>query len=146
MTAAKKTARMGDTLRIHYECRDLDGNLLETTRDGAAPLVRLGNGEILPALEQAFVGMAEGETRRLTLQPEDAFGEYDPDLIDEVLKADLELEGEPEPGMEPEFEEDGEVYSGIITEITEDTVIIDANHPLAGQTLDFIVTLVGFGK
>ena len=48
--------------------------------------------------------------------------------------------------MDLEFEEDGEVYSGIITEITEDTVIIDANHPLAGQTLDFTVTLVGFGK
>lgn len=141
----KRTARIGDHLRIRYVCCDDDGTVLEEIRGGEQPpMIRLGDGEILPALEQALVGMAAGETKKLQLPPEETFGEYDPDLIDEVLKSDLEMEGEPELGMVLEFEEDDEVYCGIITEVTKDTVIVDANHPLAGMTLNFIVTLVDF--
>lgn len=136
---------MGDVLHIHYVCKDDDGNVLETTKDGDAPEIRLGRGDVLDALEKALCGMKSGEVKEIRLEPEQAFGEYSPDLIDEVLKSDLGLEGEPEPGMEMEFEEDGEVYSGIVTEVTEDTVLIDANHPLAGIPLTFELTLVSIG-
>lgn len=142
MATTKKIARMGNRLRIHYVCKDDEGKVLESTLEAPPPVIQLGHGDVLDALEKAFCGMAPGQKKTVRLEPEDAFGDYEPELIDEVLIKDLELDKPPEIGMELEFEEDGEVYAGIITEVTEETVHIDANHPLAGVPLTFELTLL----
>ncbi len=142
MPSNQKTARIGSRLKIHYTCKDDDGNLLESTLQGPPPEIRLGEGQLLDALEKAFCGMKAGEVKHVRLMPDEAFGEYDPDLIDEVPKADIDLKEEPEVGMELEFDEDGETYSGVITDVSGEMVTIDANHPLAGVVLNFELTLL----
>ena len=142
MPSNQKTAKMGSRLKIHYICKDDDGNVLESTLSAPPPEIRLGNGDVLDALEKAFCGMVPGQVKKVHLKPEEAFGEYDPDLVDEVPIKDLQLDSEPKIGMELEFDEDGETYSGIITDVTDEVVCIDANHPLAGVNLNFELALV----
>ena len=142
MPSNQKTAKMGSRLKIHYTCKDDDGNLLESTLQAPPPEISLGQGQLLDALEKAFCGMKPGEVKHVRLTPEEAFGEYDPDLVDQVLKSELDLAEEPEVGMEMEFDEDGETYTGVITDVSGDMVTIDANHPLAGVNLNFELTLL----
>jgi FKBP-type peptidyl-prolyl cis-trans isomerase 2 len=100
---------------------------------------------LLDALEQAIVGMAPQQTVSVVLPPEKAFGEYRDELVGEVPRETLPDGLEPQPGLLVEIsaEDEDETMQGVISEISEDTVVIDGNHPLAGETLDYQITLVG---
>lgn len=137
---------MGDALLIHYICRSAEGVLLETTHETPAPMIRLGAQDVLPALEKAFVGMRAGESKQLRLQPKQAFGNYREELVAYVPVEQLELEAVPQPGMQVEVcvDDDDEPMLGRIVEVGEDAVLVDCNHPLAGMTLDYDLTLVAF--
>ena len=95
-----------------------------------------GYGEMLPALEQALEGKGAGESVRLQLEPEQAFGEYDPELL-RVEPLGRYGEGVTV-GMQ--IEEDSRVYT--VTEIAGGSVVLDANHPLAGMALRFSVVIL----
>jgi FKBP-type peptidyl-prolyl cis-trans isomerase 2 len=142
-----RTAEMSDTVAIHYFCRRPDGTPLETTLQGPPAEITLGEGVLLPALEQAVVGMAPGDVCRLVLPPERAFGEYRDELVGEVPRAHLAEDVEPQPGMMVEVSapDEDEPMQGLIVEIVgDDSVIIDGNHPLAGETLEYELRFVGF--
>ncbi|MGI6356855.1 MAG: peptidylprolyl isomerase [Lentisphaerae bacterium] len=142
MTATRK-ARMGDKLLIHYVCRSQGGRVLESTHGAPPPEIVLGGQDILPALEKAFVGLAAGERRHVVLGPSEAFGDYDPELVETVKRTQLRLGSEPMPSMMVEVDQgDGEPMPGRIIEISEDSVLVDCNHPLAGETLEYDLTLV----
>ncbi len=131
-------------LQISYICHDQDGNLLETVGvpPEEAPFVELGRGELLPELERQLAHMKAGETREVVLKPRQAFGAVDESLFFEVPIEALSLDEEPEIGMTVELSEDGEECNpGTIVEINDDTVLVDCNHPLAGKTLRFELTL-----
>lgn len=121
---------------LQYTVTDSDGNVID---DGKNPLVYLHGGYdgIFPLIEETLHGKKVGETFRVKLQPEDAFGDYDEEL---VMIEDLELfPDNVEVGMAFErVGEDGEedmVYR--ITDIQEGKVVVDGNHPLAGMSLVF---------
>lgn len=121
---------------LNYTVRDCDGNMID---EGEQPLVYLHGGYdgIFPALEEALHGKSVGDTFRVKLQPEDAFGDYDEEL---VLVEDLsQFPDNVEVGMSFErVTEDGDediVYR--ITDIAEGKVVVDGNHPLAGVALIF---------
>jgi FKBP-type peptidyl-prolyl cis-trans isomerase 2 len=134
---------MGDKLLIHYVCRAQDGRVLESTHEAPPPEIVLGGEDILPALEQAFVGLCAGDRRQVVLRPAQAFGDYDQEQVGTVARSQLSLDGEPMPGMVVEVDQgDGEPVPGRIIEVSEDSVVVDCNHPLAGEVLEYDLTLV----
>ena len=124
------------TIRFHYTCRELDGTVLESTRDGKPDSIVLGKGELAPVLEETLAAMLPGESRTVRLTPETGYGYPDPDLLYEVPLSSLELEEPPEIGMVVAlFDPNGAPFPATIVEINDDTLLVDANHPFAGKTL-----------
>lgn len=126
---------------LDYNVTDPDGVLVDA---GKEPLVYLhgGHDDIFPKIEEALEGKAVGETVKVKLQPDDAFGEYDAELVQiesrasfpETLEVGMQFEGGPE-GDDEEFV----LYR--VTEISGDKVVVDGNHPLAGTALIFTCTV-----
>jgi FKBP-type peptidyl-prolyl cis-trans isomerase SlyD len=102
-----------------------------------------GAQDILPGLENALEGKTVGEKLQVTLQPDDAYGEYDEDNIEEIDRADIPDADQLEIGMVVEVEdEDGYTYMAHVREMTADTVVLDFNPPLAGKTLTYDVSII----
>jgi len=138
-------AKLGDRLKIHYVCYDSTGQELESTISTEPPLIILGDGQILPALEAALVGLSAGQSRTVTLPPGQAFGEYQEDLVGYIPFEQLQLDGEePQIGLPVAIADSQgeELLQAEITGVEELGVTVDGNHPLAGQTLKFQLTLV----
>ena len=136
MQIAKNTV-----VTLNYRVTDSDGNLVD---DGEMPLVYLhgGYGGIFPALEEALQGKDLGEELQVKLQPEDAFGDFDAELV--VVEPRSLFPDNIEVGMQferagEEEDEEGELFT--ITDIAEDKVVVDGNHPLAGMALIFACTV-----
>ena len=137
---------MGDCLKIHYLCYDCTGAIARIDPE-ANRLRSPGEEQIFAALEEALVGLATGQSRTVVLPPARAFGDYQEDLVGFVPYSQLQLEGEePQVGLLVTIEDDSddEPMLAEITALEEKGVIVDSNHPLAGQTLKFELTLVAF--
>ncbi|QGG93708.1 FKBP-type peptidyl-prolyl cis-trans isomerase [Actinomarinicola tropica] len=133
----------GDKVRIHYTGRTEDGATFDSS-EGREPLeFTAGVGEIIPGLDNAVLEMAEGETRTVTIPPQEAYGEHQPGLAQTVDRAQLP-EGTTE-GIPLRAQVDGQEMTLWVTELGETTAVVDANHPLAGKTLVFDVELVAVG-
>jgi FKBP-type peptidyl-prolyl cis-trans isomerase SlpA len=123
------------------------GDLINTFEDKPATLM-MGTGQFSPSLEEVLVGMADGERKTFTLEPERAFGVKNPDLIRKVSLATLKENSSPEeeylPGDMIEFNApNGATYSGTLVSIDDDSAMFDFNHPLAGKTIQFEVEIIG---
>lgn len=122
---------------LSYSVKDIDGNLID---GGAAPLVYLhgGYGGIFDRIEEAIQGKTAGESLEIKLQPEEAFGEYDAERIiiepRNLFPENIEVGTQFERGDEEDM-----LYT--ITDITDDKVVVDGNHPLAGMVLVFSCTV-----
>ncbi len=133
--------KAGDRATISYICLDEDGTELERTESPVQ--ITIGNEDILPALEAQLAKMAPGETRTVVLKPKQAFGPVYGDRFLEVPLEMLDLDEEPTIGDTVEVAEDGEeTCPGTVVEINDGTVLIDCNHPMAGKTLTFKLSLV----
>lgn len=127
---------------LHYRLTLDDGSLVEeSTADD--PLTYLhGYDNIISGLEEALDGMSIGEKKQVVVEPDDAYGEYDPDEVVEVDTTDLPEGLQPEIGMMLAVPaEDGEHDIAQVIEIETDYVTLDFNHPLAGKRLHFDVTI-----
>jgi FKBP-type peptidyl-prolyl cis-trans isomerase SlyD len=128
---------------LKYSVRDSDGAAVD---DGAAPLVYLhgGYGGIFDRIEEELQGKAVGDALEVKLEPEEAFGEYDADLVAvearQLFPEDIEVGMQFERGSE-DGEDDDALFT--ITDIAEDKVVVDGNHPLAGMALLFSCTVTG---
>ena len=138
-----QAAKSGDTLRIHYTGRLEDGTVFDSS-EGREPLeFTSGSGKTIPGLDQGVIGMAEGETRELTIAPEEAYG-----MRDEARVQTVPLEAVPEhiptePGTQLQIQtQDGGTVPVVVSDKTDSDLELDANHPLAGKTLIFDVKLV----
>lgn len=125
---------------IAYEIY-VDGELLETVNDDQAIEYMHGWDNIVPGLEKALEGKQTGDTFDVTVAPEEAYGDYDNDLIEEIPAADFEFDeesGQLEAGLEVEMmDEDGEIMEGTVLGIEGDFVLVDMNPPLAGKTIRY---------
>jgi FKBP-type peptidyl-prolyl cis-trans isomerase SlyD len=125
---------------LNYRVTDSDGNLVD---DGSHPLIYLHGGYdgIFPRIEEALQGKDVGEAIEVKLQPEDAFGDFDAELV--VVEERSLFPDNIEVGMQferaTEEGDDGELYT--ITDIADDKVVVDGNHPLAGMALVFSCTV-----
>lgn len=129
---------------IHYTLTNGEGDELDSSV-GQDPLVYLhGAGNIIPGLEVALVGGSAGDRLDVTVQPEDGYGEVDPDPIRRVPRDAFEGIERVEPGMQFQTQgPNGQVMRVTVRETDDSGVLIDANHPLAGQTLYFSVSIEG---
>lgn len=126
---------------IEYSMKDEKGEVLDSSSE-LGPLEYIqGYGELVAGLETALVGREEGDAFSITLEPKDAYGEYDESLIFKVDRKQFPPNVSLEVGME--FETDSMHARGVrIIKIEDDVITIDANHPLAGETLNFDIKIL----
>lgn len=138
-----KAAKSGDTIKVQYTGRLDDGSIFETS-EGRDPLsFTIGRGEVIPGFEDAVIGMEVGETKTAKVVAKSAFGERASGLLFDVARDSFPEDIDPEPGMVLEIRRsDGRKVPITVSKIDETTVILDANHPLAGKDLTFKITLV----
>lgn len=140
------TARVvapGDTLQLRYALRPRGGDDLISNFDDAEPeTVTLGDGTLAPMLEQWLIDLAPGERHVFLLEPWQAFGDSQPDLIQTLPKTDLPADMEFAVDQLVEFAmPNGQTLAGHILEIGDDAVKVDFNHPLAGLFIEFEVEI-----
>ena len=136
-------AQSGDLVRIHYTGRLDDGRTFDTSREGEPLQFTLGDGAVIPGFEEAVVGMTPGETKTVSLAPEDAYGPHRPEMVQEVERGLLPANMQLKPGLQLQAQSrDGEPLLLVVREVADDKVTLDANHPLAGERLTFDIELV----
>jgi FKBP-type peptidyl-prolyl cis-trans isomerase SlyD len=131
----------GTVVALGYELFDAEDERVEGSEPGAPLVLLFGYGDAAPALERSLQGLGVGATRDLTLDPQDAFGPRDPDAIIEVLRTDLPAEIEPGDELEAERSDGQGIVPLKVLEIRDDVVVLDTNHPLAGQKVRLRVTV-----
>ena len=120
----------------------VEDELLESTEDGEPIQFIQGMGQIIPGLENALYGLKIGDQKQVVILPEEGYGEYDPESIQEAKKDEFSEEVPLDIGTFLDLEDDeGDILSAQIIEADEHTVTLDFNHPLAGKTLTFEITV-----
>jgi FKBP-type peptidyl-prolyl cis-trans isomerase SlyD len=137
-----RTVSSGKVVEIEYTARLADGEAADST-DGE-PLAYLhGSSDLIAGLERSLEGRPEGDSFVVSIEPKDAFGDYDPELVDEMPRSAFPENAELEEGDEVSvIDEDGDESTGYIANVDGDTVYVDRNHPLAGELLTYEVTVV----
>jgi FKBP-type peptidyl-prolyl cis-trans isomerase SlyD len=132
----------GSVVSVDYELHLGDGKVVDASEPGSPLSYIHGEGQIVPGLERALEGLAAGEAKQVVVEPQDGYGMHDARGLQEVPRSAFPADMEPKPGMEVMAEgPQGEPVPFVIREVKPETVMIDLNHPLAGRTLHFAVTI-----
>lgn len=136
-------AKKGDNVKVHYHGKLTDGTTFDSS-EGREPLAfELGSGQVIPGFDNGVTGLEIGEKKTITIPVEEAYGPQQEELVFEFPKAQFPPEMNPEVGMALNMRNDQEqVIPVVIIEVKEDSVVLDANHPLAGKDLIFDLELV----
>ena len=136
-------AQVGDLVSVHYTGKLTDGEVFDSSRDRDPLKFTLGNKELLGGFEDGVVGMKPGETKSLTLNPEQAFGDRREDLVLELPKNEFPQNITPSVGLHLKMSNaSGAGMTVVITDVGDDSVTLDGNHPLAGQSVVFDIELI----
>lgn len=136
-------AKPGDTVKIHYTGKLEDGTVFDTSANREPLEFTLNQGQVIPGFEQAVLGMAPGESKTQKIPMEEAYGPYREEMVIEVSRQQLPADLEPEVGQQLQVQQpNGQAVPVFVTEVTDATVTLDANHPLAGEDLTFDIELV----
>ena len=137
------TAKNGDTVKVHYTGKLPSGKVFDSSRKTDPFEMVLGGGQVIPGFEKNIIGMAQGDVKTFTIIAEEAYGTRQEDL---VLKLDIDLLPEditPSKGQELELKDpSGQTFRMVVMEFDDQSITLDANHPLAGKDLVFEVELV----
>ena len=136
----------GDTVKVHYTGKLEDGTVFDSSLvEGREPLETvLGQGQLIKGFEAGLIDMSEGETKTIEIESADAYGDVNPEMVTEVPKTNV-----------PEGIKEGEMLQGEgpmgavnvkVVEVNEETVVLDANHPLAGKKLTFELEVVSISE
>lgn len=128
----------GNTVRVHYTGKLESGKEFDSSLDRQPLQFEVGAGNVIKGFEDAVVGLKIGEKKTVTIPSEDAYGSYDENLLIEIPKKNVPEGIIPEVGMRLQLvNQQGQAAHVVVTEILDETVRLDANHPLAGKTLVF---------
>ncbi len=128
-------------VHIHYKLTNDKGEVLDTS-EGRAPLAYIqGKGNIIPGLEKALEGKEKGDDLTVTIPPEEAYGVHDERLIQVLPRSSFQGVEEIKPGMQFQATIEGHPQILTVTKVEGDEITVDANHPLAGESLTFDVTV-----
>jgi len=136
-------AENGNTVKVHYTGRFEDGTMFDSSSNSGPLQFVIGEGRVIPGFEQAVVGMSPGESKSTTIPPQKAYGPHHEQMVQVIdrkqVPPDLKL------GVGQQLEvrrQDGQKAMVMVTDVSESTVTLDANHPLAGKDLTFDIQLV----
>jgi len=141
-----KKIQVGNTVKVNYTGKLEDGTIFDSSlNEGREPLeVTVGQGQLIKGFEDGLFDMSEGETKTIEIEPSEAYGEINIELINSVPRANV-----------PEGVQEGEMLQGEgpmgavnvkVVEVNEETVVLDANHPLAGKKLIFELEVVSISE
>ena len=143
LPTAMRKASKGDTVAVHYTGTLSDGSQFDSSA-GRDPLrFTLGSGQVVPGFDAAVDGMAEGETKTVTIVAAEAYGAQRPELVLTVPRAQVPPGMELQVGQRLQVGRGNEAIPVVVREVGDENVILDANHPLAGEDLTFSLELVG---
>lgn len=136
-------AKDGSKVKVHYTGKLDDGTVFDSSKDRDPFEFTIGTGSVIPGFEKGIVGMATGETKTVTIPPDEAYGQKRDELIADVKKSHFPPDITPTVGQQLQMQQpDGRPLNVMVTKIEGEDVTLDANHPLAGKTLTFEIELV----
>lgn len=135
--------KLGDTVKLHYKAKAEDLIIFDSSTQMDPLVFTVGDGQILPAFENALIGMKAGDKKTINLLSVDAFGPYTEELITTVDKSELPPNLEMEKGQQLQIQQpDGQVMLVKVVKISDKDITFDANHPLAGKDIAFDIHLL----
>lgn len=137
-----RQAKTGDTVKVHYTGTLGDGEVFDSSRGGEPLEFTLGSGDVIPGFDQAVAGMEVGQEKTITIESDDAYGPHREELLLTVPRDQFPADVEPEPGQQFQVSQGDTPFLVTLVEVSDDKVVLDANHPLAGQDLTFALELV----
>jgi len=136
-------AKNGDTVQVHYKGELSSGEMFDTSRGGDPIRFTLGAEEVISGFETAIIGMSVGESKRVVVPISEAYGPHLDELMLIVPNDEIPPDVSPEIGDVYHLKHpDGPEFEAIISEVRDDGITLDANHPLAGENLTFELELV----
>ncbi|MGA7932439.1 MAG: peptidylprolyl isomerase [Kovacikia sp.] len=139
-------AKHGDTVKVHYTGKLEDGTVFDSSTEREPLEFTIGEGNIIPGFEKAVVGMDLGQSKTEIIPTEQAYGPYQEEMVVTIDRKQMPAEIAPEVGQQLHIQQpNGQVLPVIITDVSDVTVTLDANHPLAGENLTFDIQLVEIG-
>lgn len=136
-------AKAGDTVKVHYTGKLEDGTVFDSSSDRDPLQFTIGDGMIIPGFEKAVVGMSPGDAKTEIIPTDQAYGPHLEEMVVVIDRQQMPAEIEPEVGQQLQIQQPtGQVIPVIITDVSDATVTLDANHPLAGEDLTFDIQLV----
>ena len=140
-------AKTGDRVKVHFEGYLEEGTVFGSTMDDEPFEFTIGEKNMLPGFENAVVGMQKGDTKTITLPPEEAYGSHKKELVSVMEKSGFPQEVHLEVGKRLRVRtQDGKYTIVTIKDVTEDNIVLDENDPLAGKTLTFKIELIDIIK
>ncbi|NOZ56058.1 MAG: peptidylprolyl isomerase [Calditrichaeota bacterium] len=140
-------AKQGDTVKVHYTGKLEDGTVFDTSADREPIEFTLGDGQIITGFENAVLGMEEGEKKTAKVPSDEAYGPHREDMMLRVGRDQFPPDLKPEVGQQLQMtQSNGQTLIVQVAEVDESTVLLDANHPLAGKDLIFDIELVEIVK
>ncbi len=137
-------AQQGDTVNVHYTGKLKDGTIFDSSRNRRPLQFTIGKGQVIAGFEQAVIGMNTGESKTTTIPVDQAYGRRRDDMIVTMRRDQLPSDINPEIGQRLELTQmDDQTILVTVTDKTDTTMTLDANHPLAGKELTFDIELVG---
>lgn len=138
-----RKATNGDTVQVHYTGKLDDGSVFDSSR-GREPLeFTVGSGQVISGFDDAVTGMEQGDEKTVKIPSDEAYGGRRDELIFTIERTQLPDSIDPEVGQQLQMSQNGQVAIVTITDVSEEGVTLDANHPLAGKDLTFELELVG---
>jgi len=138
-----QTVRKGDTVKIHYTGRIKEGDVFDSSLKREPLEFETGTGSVITGVEKAVDGMKPGEKKEVTVSPEEGYGAYDKNLVIDMPQEKIPTDIKPEIGMQLSLLNDkGQSIPVKVAEIKDDSIKLDANHPLAGKDLVFDIELL----
>lgn len=139
MIAAKK----GDRVKVHYTGKLSDGTVFDSSIDREPLEFTLGDGNMIKGFDAAVEGLQQGEKVTASIPSNEAYGEKKQDMFVEVPKSEVPENIKPEVGQQLQVQQaNGQAMPVVVAEVTEEKIVLDANHPLAGKDLTFEIQLV----
>src|SRR5690625_530812 len=141
-----QVVKNGDTVKVHYQGKLRSGETFDSS-EGRDPLeFKVGSGNVISGFDNGVLDMKPGEKKTLEIPVDQAYGPRNDELILEFPNEKLPSDLKPEQGMQLQLSsQDGQVYPVVVTEVKDEGVVLDANHPLAGEDLVFDIELVEIG-
>lgn len=132
-----------DTVKVHYTGKLNNGEIFDSSLDREPLEFKVGAGMMIPGFEKGVMNMELNEKKNISIPPAEAYGEVNEDLFQEISKDQLPAEIKPEVGMGLAATlPDGRQQQLRVSEVKEDSIVVDANHPLAGKELNFEIQVV----